>query len=109
MWRLLILLLLVGCGSARRGLLVSGPVALDRHEERGQRAFAEYCYECHPDGTAGLGPAINNRPLPRWFIKMQVRAGLGGMPSFDEAMVSDEELDAIADYLVALRNADDGG
>lgn len=55
---------------------------------------------------AGLGPAINDKPLPGWLIKTQVRQGLGAMPSFDESELSETDLDALVAYLAALKNAE---
>lgn len=37
---------------------------------------------------------INNKPLPGFLIKFQVRNGLGAMPAFSKEHVSPEELDA---------------
>jgi mono/diheme cytochrome c family protein len=64
------------------------------------------CYQCHPGGMAGLGPAINDKPLPGWLIKTQVRQGLGAMPSFDESELSDADLEALVEYISALKNAE---
>jgi mono/diheme cytochrome c family protein len=95
----------LGCGPSRRGtpytreLDISDPVLA-----AGERAFAAYCYQCHPGGAGGLGPAINDKPLPVALIKTQVREGLGAMPAFSPEEVSDEQVDAIAAYLKALRS-----
>ena len=71
----------------------------------GRHVFAQHCHTCHPGGEAGLGPALNNKPLPRALIKFQVRHGLGAMPAFTEDHVSKAELDNLAAYVVALRSA----
>jgi mono/diheme cytochrome c family protein len=93
-----------GCGSARRGEPIVGPLVVeDEQIALGQRAFMTSCHQCHPGGMGGLGPAINNKPLPGFMIQMQSRAGLGAMPSFSSSELSDEQLDAIAAYLKALR------
>ncbi len=95
----------VGCGTARRSLALRGPMQLaDPQLVLGQQVFAEHCYQCHPGGEAGLGPAINNKPLPQTLIRLQVRQGLGVMPAFDEQAIDDEQLDAVAKYLAALRD-----
>jgi mono/diheme cytochrome c family protein len=70
----------------------------------GERVFAWNCYECHPGGRGSVGFAINNKPLPGAMIKTQVRLGAGAMPSFSEEQISDEELDAVVRYLIALRH-----
>lgn len=97
-----------GC-SARRSAalrLSTGETAsLAETHAAGRRAFARHCHECHPGGDAGLGPAINNKPLPQGLIKLQVRHGLGAMPAFSAEHLSDAELDAITAYLVALRRS----
>lgn len=54
-------------------------------------------------GGAGLGPAINNKPLPGWLIRFQVRHGFGAMPAFSEKEISDGELNDVVAYLKALR------
>lgn len=95
-----------GCGTARRSEPIIGPVALDAELRRGREAFMQHCNECHPGGESGLGPAINNKSLPEALIKFQARHGLGAMPVITEHHLSDEELDAVAAYLVALRGAD---
>lgn len=65
--------------------------------------FMTHCNPCHPGGEAGLGPAINNKPLPGFLIKFQVRRGLGAMPSFSEHHIKDQELNDLIAYIKALR------
>ena len=101
-----LLLVLAGCGSARRGPPVADVVAFSEEAQLGERAFAQRCSECHPEGEGGLAPPINNRPLPKFLIKTQIRTGLGAMPAFGEDELSDAEVDAIADYLVELRRSE---
>ena len=101
------IVLQVGCGSARRGVPVQPPVQLtDAQAEQGRRVYMRFCNGCHPGGEAGLGLGINNKPLPGFAIRFQVRHGLGVMPSFSEEVISDEQLDALSKYLVALRDHD---
>ena len=96
-----------GCSSARRSEPIKGPLVIDDQQLAiGQRAFMTSCHQCHPGGMAGLGPAINNKPLPGFMIKMQSRVGLGAMPGFSSAELSDEDLNAIVVYLKALRKHD---
>ena len=110
--RLLSVLILTGllalaaaCGSARRGVPLTGDHEVDDPElVLGQRTFDSFCHSCHPGGTAGLGPALNNKPLPGWLIRTQVRAGLGPMPAFSDKVIPDEELDALVTYLKYLRS-----
>lgn len=101
---MLTLLATWGCGSARRGSSVAGPLELrDPELERGAVAFMASCHRCHPGGEAGLGPALNDKPLPRFLIRLQVRQGLGAMPSFSERQIGDGPLDDLVAYLVELR------
>ncbi len=92
------------CGSARRGEPLVGPKEIPNPAVAlGQRVFATHCSQCHPGGERGIGPALNDKPLPGWLIKFQVRNGLGAMPSFSSDEIGGEELDALVEYLVWLR------
>ena len=95
----------LACGSARRREPLATPLALDERAERGRAVFMANCYQCHPGGEAGLGPAINDKPLPEFLKKFQVRHGLGTMPSFSQQKISDEQLDDLMEYLKALRRS----
>jgi mono/diheme cytochrome c family protein len=95
--------LLAGC-SARRGEPLVG--ALDPRPPavgRGQLVFMAHCHACHPGGEAGLAPAVNNKPLPGFVIKTQVRLGVGAMPRFSADEISAEQRDDLVAYLKALR------
>jgi mono/diheme cytochrome c family protein len=95
---------LVGCGSARRGEPLVGPLPMTSPAiERGRQVFMAHCHQCHPGGEAGLGPAINDKPLPGFMISLQVRRGLGAMPAFSPQELSPDELNALIAYLQALR------
>jgi mono/diheme cytochrome c family protein len=100
-----LLLLLVACGTARRGEPAGPKVAVDSaHEARGEQLFFRNCSPCHPGGEAGLGPAINDKPLPELAIKTQIRAGVGAMPAFSEEELSDRDMDAIVEYIEEMRD-----
>ena len=97
-------LLLGGCGSARRGPPMAPEVVPDSAQaRRGERQFHRFCYQCHPGGEAGLGPALNNKPLPDVLVKTQVRQGIGAMPAFPAQVLSDEDVNAIVEYMKVLR------
>lgn len=97
-----------GCGSARRGVPVQPPLALsDSTLAHGQRTFMQFCNGCHPGGTSGVGLALNNKPLPAFALRYQVRQGLGVMPAFSEEVIPDEDLDALVAYLQALQDHPD--
>jgi mono/diheme cytochrome c family protein len=51
-----------------------------------------------------MGPIINDKPLPKFLMKLQVRAGLGAMPTFPKEQITDEQLADIFDYIVVLRH-----
>lgn len=92
------------CGPSYRGEPVYGPLSpVDPQVASGERLFMRHCHECHPGGSTGLAPALNDRPAPGWLIRFQVRHGLGAMPAFDEARISDDELDDVIAYLLRLR------
>lgn len=97
------------CGSARRGepngqrFVPPSPAIA-----QGERVFYEYCHKCHTGGEASLGPAINNKPLPGWLLRTQVRLGLGVMPAFSESEIDERELDHLIAYLIALRRHPSG-
>jgi mono/diheme cytochrome c family protein len=69
----------------------------------GRRLFDQHCHACHPDGDGGLGPSLNDKPLPGTLISFQVRHGMGVMPAFDANKISKEELDALVAYMKTLR------
>ena len=101
---LLYVLLLTACAPAYRGEPIVGPLdTSDPQVALGERVFAANCNQCHPGGAGGLGFSLNDKPLPGWLIEYQVRNGLGAMPAFSQAQVSDSELDALVAYLVRLR------
>lgn len=100
---LLLLLGLMGC-SARRGEHLKGPLDLtDPRVARGETVFMAKCNKCHPGGEAGLGPSLNNRPLPEFFVRYQARSGTGAMPPFDADELPDKDLADVTAYLKALR------
>lgn len=92
-----------GC-SARRGAALYGPIDVSAPGvARGQQVFMRECYQCHPGGEAGLGPAINNKPLPGFLVKFQVRRGIGAMPAFSQQEITPEELDDLIAFLKKMR------
>ena len=96
-------ILLAGCTTPRE----REPIATLRLDSpklaRGEKAFMHYCDKCHPRGDAGLGPGIRNKPLPGVMIKLQVRTGLGAMPSFSDELLPDDQLDDIVTYIKELK------
>lgn len=103
---LFLLLSLSYCGTARRGVPMFAPLSTENPAvAQGEVVYMEYCQKCHPGGTAGLAPAINNKPLPGFLMRFQIRNGVGIMPAFKENVISDGELDDLIVYLKALKKA----
>jgi mono/diheme cytochrome c family protein len=69
----------------------------DAHVASGQVLYMQYCYKCHPSGEAGLGPEVVHKP--GFARRMQVRHGLGVMPSFKKGEIGKQELKDIMAYL----------
>jgi mono/diheme cytochrome c family protein len=100
----LAVLLSTACGTARRGEPIIGERRVPNAElALGEQVFDRNCSQCHPGGESGLGPALNNKPLPRFAMKIQVRNGVGAMPRFSSNEISDPQLSAVTAYLVWLR------
>lgn len=93
--------------SARRGVPYTEPLQVQSEKVvQGKILYDQYCNSCHPGGTSGLGPAINNKPLPGFLIRFQIRHGLGAMPAFDKEVISSQESKKIVAYLKKLRKLD---
>lgn len=96
---------LAACGSPRRSEPIAGTLNVDDAAlARGRAVFDAHCYPCHTGGEGGMGPVLNDKPLPRFLMRFQVRNGLGEMPSFSKEKIDDRELEDLLDYIVALRH-----
>lgn len=96
--------MLTACASERRSEPLVGRFAPKTTAEvHGERVFFQFCHQCHPGGEAGLGPALNDKPVPDVAIRTQVREGLGAMPAFEATEIPDRDLDQLLAYLSALR------
>lgn len=85
----------------------------------GEALYVEYCIACH--GPNGMGTGLLERAgrpqpllearggLPAQFIVTAARNGIGNMPAIPRGEVSDEQLQAIADYLASGPHAVAGG
>lgn len=93
----------ISCSSRREEPLVGALPLTDPKVVAGRQTFMHNCYQCHPGGSAGLGPAINDKPLPGLAIKTQVRKGVGAMPAFDANRIPDADVDNLIAYLKTLR------
>lgn len=93
-----------GCASPRRSEALGNPVVVKTAaEEHGRQVFMDNCYQCHTGGEGAVGPGINNKALPGFLIRMQVRNGLGAMPAFPADRISARDLDDLVAYLKAAR------
>ena len=103
----LLIFLITSCCSAPKRKPVAEAVSMPTEElENGRMLFNGYCGTCHPGGMSGVGPAIINKPLPASLIRFQIRNGLGVMPAFDNEVLTDKQVEHIAEYLVYLRKKD---
>lgn len=103
---LVVTAMVAACGTARRSeALGNAPTLASAAERSGQKVFMQHCNSCHVGGAGALAPAINDKPLPTFLMRFQVRRGLGAMPAFSETDISDAELDDLMAYLLALRRA----
>jgi mono/diheme cytochrome c family protein len=76
----------------------------------GEALYVEHCMSCH--GPNGMGTGLLGRRmevslleerdnLPAQYVVQAARRGIGNMPAIPRGEVSDEQLQAIADYLAA--------
>ncbi len=70
----------------------------------GEAIFVDNCGSCHileAAGTSGTtGPNLDEAQPSRETVEEQVRNGGGGMPAF-EGQLTDEQIDAVSDYVVS--------
>lgn len=72
-------------------------------EPVGKVIFARYCNSCHPGGGRGSGPSLITSNISRDAVKTRIRTGRGRMPAFNPDIISDADLESLADYVVSLR------
>ena len=95
--------LMTAC-AVRRSEPIGRPLPLATETlQRGERLYMRHCNQCHYQGEFGFGPALNNKPAPKFLMRIQVRAGLGAMPRFSKTDIPPDDLNAILDYVVARR------
>ena len=111
LWAVITAAIVGGCTGfdARRPNVISDrALQKNPHLAEGQRVFMEYCNQCHVGGAAGVGPSLNDKKLPPWFIAFQVRHGVGAMPAFPRRTFSDRQLNDVTAYLRYIRLHPDG-
>ncbi len=69
--------------------------------ETGEAIFKAKCASCHPDG----GNIIKGKKAIKGIkdatiVTKKIRAGGGGMPTFDAKAISDADAKSLADYVV---------
>ncbi len=80
---------------------------------RGQAVFELNCAPCH--GVAGNGGAVGGQVAPNIHVATTsqigeaVRIGPGTMPVFDQATISDRDLNSLVRYVLYLRKPEDRG
>ena len=94
--------LFVACSAPRTRPAAEVVVLEDESLAQGRVLFDKHCNTCHPGGMAAVGPAIINKPLPKFLVRYQIRHGLGTMPAFRD-ILNDEEVRYIADYIGYLK------
>jgi mono/diheme cytochrome c family protein len=99
----------VSCSSRRVKKDMS--IEQDQKAADGRSVFKNKCQKCHPNGEAGVGPALNNKKLPSFFIRAKVRSRAtfiwtGKMPAFDKHEISKIEMDALIAYLKYMEKKD---
>lgn len=94
---LLLALALAACAPQQRV-----PIALQPTASRGQQLYMTHCQQCHPGGAGGLGPSLNDKPLPGAAVALQVRLGFGAMPAFSHDEIDNDELTLIVGYVLEM-------
>lgn len=73
------------------------------NEDLGLRTYENNCLACHGETGSGghNGPDLKGLDMNREALINQIKNGGGGMPGF-EATLSEEEINAVADYVESL-------
>lgn len=95
-------LLFTLCACAPKRLPVGILTGSDARFITGEIVYMEHCHQCHPSGAGGLGPSLNDKPLPAFLIAYQVRHGVGAMPAFGVDKINDAELNELVAYVQHL-------
>ncbi|MCD6017028.1 MAG: hypothetical protein K0S53_149 [Bacteroidetes bacterium] len=85
--------------------------ALDQKIADGRLVFKNKCQKCHPNGEAGVGPALNDKKLPAIIMRARIRSRAtflwtGRMPAFNKHEISKVEMNALIAYLKDMRKKD---
>ena len=69
----------------------------------GEMIFARYCNTCHPGGGRGVGPSLITEDYSEPEMRSIVRHGQKQMPGFGVQIISEDDLNALVDYVKGLR------
>lgn len=89
-----------GVPRSRSGLVLTS-------SNRGQILFGRYCDSCHTAGREMIGPSLRTVQFKSQYktadkIVEFVRTGGFDMPAYPPTLVSDDELQKIAEYILSL-------
>jgi ubiquinol-cytochrome c reductase cytochrome c subunit len=95
----------------RLSVVLFTPLALAAGSaEKGKAAFVKHgCWQCHGFVGQGsvAGPKLAPNPMPLEALSVFVRNTNGGMPPYQKAILSDEDLADIHAYLQSMPKAPD--
>ncbi len=80
------------------GLALAGASAARSADKSPELVWATSCGHCH--GGPMNAPELRGLPMPEEYIVMVARQGADGMPPFHLSELSDEELAALAHWIV---------
>lgn len=81
------------------------PVVQAANVENGRQVYARFCNACHPNGAAGVGPALTGATFKSAFagdaaLKTVIRDGRGTMPAFRQ--IGDAEMNDLVAFIRTL-------
>jgi len=93
--------------TSRGGVPRSRAGLVPTSSNRGQILFGRYCDSCHTGGREMIGPSLRTAQFKSQYkstdkIVEFVRTGGFDMPAYPTTLVSDEELQRIAEYILSL-------
>jgi mono/diheme cytochrome c family protein len=68
----------------------------------GGMVFARYCNVCHPGGGKGAGPSLLNLSMTASQMKDLVRHGKARMPGYGSNVITDDDLNALIEFVQQL-------
>lgn len=92
----------LGSTAIASALVLLAPLVRAEPVHDGAALFAHHCQACHsgPQGLAGASAPH----AAAFLLRMRLRLGLGGMPSFSAQQLSDAELMELVNYVLANGN-----